>query len=70
MLDAWPVRKGETRLEVIEDRIGAAEDPVRVDDVRTDRSESTGEDERSPIVAADDTRTPSNPRITDRLNPP
>jgi len=37
VLDARPVRKGETRLEIVEDLLDSAEDPVHVDNVLMDR---------------------------------
>ncbi len=37
MLDARPVRKGETQLEIVEDLLDSAENLVHVDDVLMDR---------------------------------
>ena len=37
MLDARPVRKGETRLEIVEDLLNSAQDLVHVDNVLMDR---------------------------------
>jgi hypothetical protein len=37
VLDARPVRKGETRLDIIEDLLDSAEDLVHVDNVLMDR---------------------------------
>jgi IS4 transposase len=37
VLDARPVRKGETRLEIVEDLLNSAEDLVHVDNVLMDR---------------------------------
>jgi len=37
VLDARPVRKGETRLEIVEDLLDSAEDLVHVDNVLMDR---------------------------------
>ena len=37
VLDARPVRKGETRLEIVEDSLNSAEDLVHVDNLLMDR---------------------------------